>query len=199
MGTTVIIDGNNNNGAQVSAVAVPSVSDMIGASVTAPESSGSTTLDDLHIEITNGDDIVTTQSAPKKRGRPAGSGKAEKVAAKTKADLVADNARLQSALDASLARQDTQRLGELSKSIELASYLLFGIAATKRGPHWQMGETEAKNIGEAGANASAPYVASLSQQLPIIVFVGVLANSVYDRVREDKKLLAEWRAAREPT
>lgn len=192
MATTIQID---NGGASNSAV-VPSVNEMIAASVSEPERGGATTLDDLHIKIVGeqrdvGADIQITEPGKRRApGRPRNAETpAEKTPAKRKAELVSDVARLESELAAERARHDAGSLSELSKSIELASYLLFGIVAETRGPHWAMPEAEAKQIGEAGSVAFAPYAAQMAQKLPWAVFVGVLGKAVYTRVQIDKQLV----------
>jgi hypothetical protein len=203
------MDVNNSGASEVTGAVAPSVTDMIFASVAAPESNGErTTLDDLHLSFEsepaapglNADTLVLDE--PRKRGRPRSSttaAPAKPAPAKKKAELAEEVARLESELQAERARRNDGHLTELAQSIEMASYLLFGMAAEARGPHWAMPEPEAKQLGQAGAVALAPYADKMAKQLPWAVFIGVFAKAIYSRVQIDKALVAQLRAQRNGT
>lgn len=201
MSDEISTDDNGRGNAPV----VPSVTEMISASIGAPSNESETALDDLHIRITGAGTVddynaprieVRDPNAPRPRGRPRKDGTtgqiSERVPAKKKSDLAADVARLESALAAEIARNNTDKVSELAKSIELACFLGFGTAAEMRNaPWWGMTEKEASEIGNAGAQALAPYAAQLATQLPWAVFVGVLGKAIYTRVQIDRRMIAQ--------
>lgn len=174
-----------------------SIDDMVNASTASgTRHDGETSLDDYSIKITgvnasaepDDDEIVIEETAPRRRGRPAGS-TTKKEPAKRKSEVVADNERLQAELAALRSRTDTDKISELAKSIEMATYLAFGWAGEIRGPHWGIQESEAKDIGASGAVAMAPHADWINEKLPWFVFAGTLGKALFDRVKEDRRLV----------
>ncbi len=182
------------------ASAVPSVDAMISEAVSSSNGAhgNATALDDLQIRLVgdgvpNGNDTVRIEDQPRRRGRPRGSAPTEpRPAARKKAELQSDLEKAQSELAAERARNDQSKIAELAKSIELASYLIFGVAAQSRGPHWGITKPEAEDIGKTGAVALAPYATQLTQHLPWAVFAGTIGKVIYSRVQKDRELLETY-------
>lgn len=196
----------DNNGAEVGAV-VPSITDMISASV-GTGNSEPTTLDDFAIRI-DGLDTTPAGAAPapssdaprRGRGRPRKDGSSAApamtttaIAAPTKArkksELAAELERVQSELAAERARRDENKIAELTKLVEMASYMGFGMAAAKRGPHWALTPEEAAQIGSSGAVVLAPYADMASKYMPGATFAAVLGHAIWTRVQIDEQRVA---------
>lgn len=202
------MDVMDDSGSGGDAPVVPSVADLITASIREPQSRDTdTALDDLHIRfvgetsetLADMPDIRIEEKRPRGRPRKTDAPIApERVPAKRKSDLAADVVRLESALAAEQSRNDASKISELSKSIEMACYLAFGYASETRGKHWEIGEKEAHEIGDAGAHALAPYATQIAGQLPWILFAGVVGKAVYSRVQIDRQILANYRTLDTP-
>lgn len=212
---TLVID--LNSGADTGA-AVPSIAQMIGESVAKPESnSGTTSLDDLHIEFSGPkknargevidpylgesqeENARHNPLGARKRGRPSNASRgiaadSPKPQAKRKAELIGEVEQLRAELAAERARHDSGAVAQLATSIEMASHLCFGFAAEARGAHWAITEPEAKSIGKTGAVALAPYAEKMSAQLPWVVFAASIMKVVYTRVQIDRAMVAKLNA-----
>lgn len=187
-----------------SASVVPSVDEMISESVASANGkhSDDTELQALDFQLVGGDNDTpeTAQSAtasepPRRRGRPRKDGStviSERIPSKKKAEIAAELEQTKAALAAEQARNDTNKIGELARSIEFAAILGFGMAANVRGPHWKVTPEEAKALGSTGANAFAPYAKQMTTHLPWMVFAGQLGAILYKRIEHDKQLIRQF-------
>jgi hypothetical protein len=194
----------DSNGADPGAV-VPSISDMISASVGTPES-GPTTLDDFAVRIEGLDGgesggaaqapaLVLGEPAKRGRGRPRKDGTSPQpgTAPKTtrKAELAAELERVTAELEAERARNDGEKIAELSKLVTMAATMGFGAAAAQRGPHWALKPSEAQAIGETGAVVLAPYADKAQKHMPWLMFATVLGNALWQRFEIDGQMVAQ--------
>jgi hypothetical protein len=70
--------------------------------------------------------------------------------------------------------------------------LLFGLAAVKRGPHWELPDRNAARIGKWVKRAIRIHgMQWLEKWIPDLMALGLISYELFKRVREDARLVAE--------
>ncbi len=88
-----------------------------------------------------------------------------------------------------------EEMGALKQAIAMSTDFFGRYMAAKRGQHWLVPAEESDLLGEAWANALAPYMATFAKATPMILAVVVTAGVFGPRLQQDA-IIAEAEAAK---
>lgn len=87
-----------------------------------------------------------------------------------------------------------EEMKAISGALGLGFRVLFAMAASKRGAHWQLSADDERMLGEAWSEALAPWLARSAKYVPIAAAGFATLSVVMPRVQYDANMVATLRA-----